>query len=138
MTMKYVLLVMVLTTMMSPPAYAKDKGHGPQVNQHSTPSTATTQERVKDEIVDAVADELLGEDSSQRTTTGSRPPGMSKQDSVPPGLEKKGKVPPGWSKGEKKGWDASTTTTMMTEKEDSLLRRMVRSVFRGKQEDETQ
>ena len=128
--MKYVSLVVLLIVMMSVPAYAKDKGRGP--------STDTTRERVTDELVDAVADELLGEDSTAQTTTtthtGRTPPGVSNKGSLPPGLQKKGTVPPGWSKGNKKGWDGGTTTTTTTKKKSSLLRRMVRSIFRGGKE----
>jgi len=78
-----------------------------------------------EEIIDAVADELLDADG-RVTTSGARPPGLSKKDKMPPGLEKQGKVPEGWSKGKKSGWDASEET-----KREGLIRRIVRGIFGG-------
>jgi hypothetical protein len=106
----------------------KGKGRGPQKPESTTEHIEKTGKRVVNEAVDAVADELL-DDKGRVTTTGSKPPGLAKKDKIPPGLEKQGKVPAGWSQGKKTGWDKTGEP-----KKESLVRRIIRGIFRKKQE----
>jgi len=85
-------------------------------------------ERVTEEAVDAVVDELVGENQGPAGAAGM-PPGLSKKGGLPPGLEKQGKVPPGWSKGQKTGWDRSRTAG----KPEGFLRRIIKGVFQRPQ-----
>ena len=63
------------------------------------------------------------------------PPGLAKKGKMPPGLEKQGKIPGGWEKGQKKGWSESPGTS--PQKKKSLIRRVIRVIFRrGKQDPE--
>ena len=83
-------------------------------------------ERIADEAVDAVVDELVGEET---TPSGGMPPGLSKKGKMPPGLAKQGKTPPGWEKGKKAGWEKSEASA---EKKKSWVRRLIGGLFGGK------
>ena len=98
-------------------AAAEHPGQGRGRSKSATPAAKESGKRVVNEAADAVADELLGQE-----TTSGRPPGLSKKDHLPPGLAKQGRVPPGWSKGRKEGWDKTP--------KESPLRRMIRGIFR--------
>jgi hypothetical protein len=121
--MNRLVLGVLMLGLVCPLVWAKPPhGQGPPGSQ-----TKSAKERVKDEVVDAVADELLGEDTPAPARAGM-PPGLAKKGKMPPGLEKQGKVPPGWSKGRKEGWTGGAAPA----KKESLIRRAVRRIFRGK------
>lgn len=82
--------------------------------------------RVANEAADAVADVLTGEDS--QGSSGNMPPGLAKQGKMPPGLAKQGKTPPGWDKGNKVGWNKTTT--------DSPVKRWIKKWVFGQKDSE--
>jgi len=73
--------------------------------------------RVANEAADTVADVLTGKE------TGNTPPG---QGTMPPGLAKQGKTPPGWDKGNKVGWNKTTT--------DSPIKRWIKKWVFGQKD----
>ena len=79
-------------------------------------------QKIKNEVANAVTDELVGKETVTTTTTTKTEPGSV---SLPPGLAKKGKVPPGWAK-KMEGQEVTTTTT---EKEPSLIQKWVKAIF---------
>lgn len=94
--------IMASLVYADPPDFSKGKGAvGKGVGKNSPTG------RVANEAADAVADVLTG--------TDNLPPG---QGTMPPGLAKQGKTPPGWDKGNKVGWDKTTT--------DSPIKRWVK------------
>lgn len=107
-----------------PPAHAQGKAKGRTVDVGQAASDAVKRTAV--EAVDAVVDEIAGDDGAQGAS--GMPPGLAKKGKMPPGLEKQGKVPPGWSKGNKVGWTGGSVQP----KKESLVRRMIRGIFRGK------
>lgn len=109
----------------------KGKGRGQQQSESTTEHVGKAGKRVVNEAIDAVEDELL-DDKGRVTTTGSKPPGLAKKDKMPPGLEKQGKVPEGWSHGKKTGWDKAGEP-----QKESLVRRVIKRIFRKKQEPAT-
>lgn len=80
-------------------------------------SKASATERVGNEVADAVADVLTGDDSGKAAPS---------KGAMPPGLAKKDKVPPGWSKGEKTGWDKAS------QEEESPIKRFFKNLFSKK------
>jgi len=108
----------------------KDKGYGRQQSGVGT-QIERVAEQAAEEAIDAVADELFDEEG-RITTTGARPPGLSKKGTLPPGLEKQGKVPEGWSKGKKSGWEETEGT-----KREGLIRRVIRGIFGRRQSTST-
>jgi hypothetical protein len=122
--MNRVVASVVIAALVCPSVWAKPpqgKGKGAASSE-----SKSAKERIKDETIDAVADELLGEDTPAATPSGM-PPGLAKKGKMPPGLEKQGKVPPGWSKGQKQGWTQGAAPA----KKESLIRRTVKRIFRG-------
>jgi hypothetical protein len=106
MLKKMTVLMLLFVCVFSASAMAK-----PQ--KESKPSAT---ERVGDEVADAVADVLTGDDSGKAAPS---------KGVVPPGLAKKDKVPPGWSKGEKTGWDKAS-------QEESPIKRFFKNLFSKK------
>ncbi len=116
--MRQVAIVLVLTLVVCPFLFAQGRGKGHDHGRSDKTSVEKAGERIVDEAVDAVTDELVGEGSSSTRSGG-----------MPPGLSKKGKTPPGWSKGKKVGWDKDSSPP----KRDSWVRRLIRGIFRGGQ-----
>jgi hypothetical protein len=111
-------LVVVLSWCTCSFAFAEHQGRGRGKGTKKAPEDRA--ERIANEVVDAVVEEAVGEQ-----TQSGLPPGLSKRGHLPPGLEKQGKTPPGWSKGTKEGWGDG--------KKDSPLRKLIRGVLgRGK------
>lgn len=121
-------LVIVVAILVGLPALvlAKPEGKGFRKQQKEESITRQAAKRVTHEAVDAILDELVGENDT--SSASNMPPGLSKKGKLPPGLEKKGKVPPGWSKGKKQGWDGKVSAEP---KKESFLRRAIRGIFRG-------
>jgi hypothetical protein len=110
-------VVILWSLLLQPAAFAEhNKGRG-RDRQDRT-------EKIANEAMDGVADELLDE-KGKPSASGAKgvPPGLAKKGKMPPGLAKQGKTPPGWSKGEKTGWDGA-------EEQPSPLRRLIRGIFR--------
>ena len=127
----HVVIGVCLGLLLASPAMAepgKGKGRGQPAADSTTEQVKRTGKRVVDEAVDAVADEVL-DDKGRVTTTGPKPPGLAKKGKMPPGLEKQGKVPEGWSHGKKTGWDKTGEP-----QKESLVRRVIKGIFRKKQE----
>jgi hypothetical protein len=103
-------------------AVAEPKGNWQRAPQSPEEHAKRAAERVANEAVDAVVDELAGPQSSAGVP-GSMPPGLAKKGKMPPGLAKQGKVPPGWEKGKKTGWGGEP-------KQESFIRRMIKGIFR--------
>jgi hypothetical protein len=80
---------------LASPAFAEPKGRGRDVVREQGVDEHAEQAgtRVADEAIDAVADELAGEEGGGST---GMPPGLSKKGKLPPGLEQQGQTPPGW------------------------------------------
>lgn len=133
--MKTIIAVAVMALMLCPPAFAKAKPVAVPASstQHSIGKSI---DKVQAEAVDAITDNLLGEDTKtvKKTTTTSTkgvPPGLAKKDKMPPGLAKKGKTPPGWEK-------SKTEVEVEPKKEESLVRRFINKLFnKDKVEDTT-
>lgn len=108
--MKMMIAVMTLMVLLvCPPAFAKDKGNP---HQHDSTTLGDASKRIAGEVIDAVTDELVGDDGSSH--------GKHKH------KHKKGQHPPGWDKGKKKGWHKDEATPQR----DSLLRNAIRGIFR--------
>ena len=125
--MKRLIVVVVILMGMPILTLAKPQGKGIGRQQKEESVTKQAVKRVTNEAVDALLDELVGEDNASSTSSGT-PPGLSKKGKLPPGLEKKDKVPPGWSKGKKQGWNGKA---IEEPKKESFLRRAIRGIFRG-------
>ena len=124
------MLVVVLGWVPVARAEPKGKGYGYGKAPQSTEGHAKrAAERVANEAIDAVADELAGPQGGA-AGSGGMPPGLSKKGKMPPGLEKQDKVPPGWDKGKKTGWGNAP-------KKESFVRRLIKGIFRRGQPETT-
>ena len=115
-------MAVVLGVIGMAPAWAEPQGKGHGHPQSTEEHATKAAERVTNETIDAVADEVAGTPSG---TSKGMPPGLAKKDKMPPGLAKQGKTPPGWDKGRKEGWNQEP-------KKESLIRRIIHGIFRGK------
>ncbi|MBI2870259.1 MAG: hypothetical protein HYY14_00960 [Candidatus Omnitrophica bacterium] len=113
------LIFFVQGALAQPPGHAQGRGKAPRAA--AVHEEKDFSDRLGEEIVDTMADEMLGEEESP----SGMPPGLAKKDKMPPGLAKQDKVPPGWGKGEKEGWNGAGN------KPESPLRRAIRKLFRG-------
>jgi hypothetical protein len=127
--MRRLVVSLVLVACLVPTSFA---AHKPGKRDEGQGVGQTVERAAKDvakEAVDAVADELLDDKGRvTRTGPGGMPPGLAKKGTMPPGLEKQGKTPPGWSHGKKTGWSKDQP------QQESLVRRIIRGIFRKKQE----
>lgn len=117
---------LVVLLCLTPPvsAQGKGKGHGQESDVEGHAQRAG--ERVANEAINAVVDELAG-DHGSAVFPGGGPPGLARQGKVPPGLAKQGKTPPGWAHGKKAGWDGQP-------EHESFIRRLIRGIFGRKAE----
>jgi len=126
------MIYLLLFSLISPTGYAEGKGksHQPHFRDADSPGKSLDRagKRVTNELIDAVTDEILGDDLSPSPKRSGMPPGLAKKGKMPPGLAKQGKTPPGWQK-------ANFGAGQESVKKDSLLRRLVRKVFRGGKSD---
>ena len=115
----------LMTLSLATAVWAKPpQGHGGGRPDTAGEHTKRAGDKVANEAVDAVTDELVGTSSSSGST--GMPPGLAKQGKVPPGLAKQGKTPPGWEKGRKEGWKSGEP-----EKKEGWIRRTIRGIFHG-------
>lgn len=128
--MRQLVIGVVLAGCLVPSGFAAHKPGKRDEGQGVGQTVERAAKEVAKEAVDAVADELLDDKGRvTQTGTGSLPPGLAKKGKMPPGLlEKQGKTPPGWSQGKKTGWDKDQP------QKESLVRRVIRKIFRRSQE----
>lgn len=119
-------MVVFLWLLLPIEAFAKEKGRGIGSGHSETTRSERAGQKVSEEVIDAVADELAG---TPEPAAEGLPPGLAKKEKLPPGLAKKGKIPPGWEKGKKEGWDNSASAT-----QESGIRRAIRGIFRRTKE----
>ena len=120
--MRYMVGALAIAMWFAVPVLAQGKGKGSQKQKGAV-------ERIADEAVDAVVDEIVGDEAPS-----GLPPGLAKQGKVPPGLAKQGKTPPGWEQGKKTGWGEGAAGS----KKESLLRRLIRGIFRRRTPPDTE
>ena len=136
--MKQILVLFVALTFLAAPAFAKPKDVLPsplKTGPATDKSFGKAVDKIQAEAVDAIADQLLGEDGKTTTKVvkvkgSGMPPGLAKKGKMPPGLAKQGKIPPGWQKG------GTTVIEVETEKKQSLVRRFINKLFGEKKADE--